>query len=107
MDSWKRLIVISIFAGAGFALTIALMVAGMTWYNSRPKPWNTQAIPAIGPPGFNLSEDGRWVRFKYTLSNATNQDYSVTNPQSLRIMLRVEDKSFRGPLSSVEAKIEG
>jgi len=110
MPLWKRLVIISASAGAGLALAIALIVGGLIWYNSRPtpsQPWNRQAMLAKEPPGFTLSDDCKAVVFDYTLENTTNQDYGVENPETLRIMTRLEDKSLVGPLTSRTCKVDG
>jgi hypothetical protein len=46
---WKKVIIVSTSAGAGFALTLAVIVGSVLWYGSHPrppKPWNTRAIRA-------------------------------------------------------------
>jgi hypothetical protein len=58
MTPWKRLVLISAAAGAGFAVTASLIVGGFLWYESRPKPtepWNTGAIKATFESGSDLS----------------------------------------------------
>jgi hypothetical protein len=62
-SAWKRIAVISFFAGAGFAVVGLAMLAGIGWYTSRPKPLkqcDTKAIVAMeDAPGFGVSDDGK------------------------------------------------
>jgi hypothetical protein len=79
-DTWKRLLVISASAGAGFALVLAILAGGLFWYKSRPKAqsaWNSSAITAkFATIEFSTNPtDGIGFLFSYDLENNTNRDY--------------------------------
>lgn len=38
--------IVSFFGGVGIALALCLILGGVYWYNSRPRPWKTEAIKA-------------------------------------------------------------
>jgi hypothetical protein len=78
----RRLLLRSAVFGAGFAVTLCLIVGGLVWYSDRPKPptpWNTTALVAKGPPGFDVSRDGEHIEFNYLIENTANTDYKL-NP---------------------------
>lgn len=90
---WKRLAIISVFGGAGFALVLACI----GWYVSRPGSpvaWKTGAVVAIQPPGFSVATDGKRVVFSYTLQNTTTSDYNIAAESHIRIMARTADGTF-------------
>jgi hypothetical protein len=46
VSTWKRIALISFFAGVGIALGFAVLFGSVIWYNARPKQWNAHAIRA-------------------------------------------------------------
>lgn len=78
--TWKRLFVISISAGGGFALVLAILAGGLFWYKSRPKApsvWNSNAVTAkFATLEFsNNPADNVLFFFNYDLENNTDLDY--------------------------------
>ncbi len=85
MPLWKRLVLVSASAGAGFALMLSLIFGGYVWHQSRPKPWNKEAIKTtfdkIGVEGVNNA-----LVFYYTMENATDSDYRIMYASSVITM---------------------
>jgi hypothetical protein len=105
LPRWKRLGVISLFAGAGFSLTAGLLLGLHAWYASRPKPakpWNTIAIVAKERPRFNVSDDGKKVEFHYVLENAEDKDYRVDSFSNVEMLLQQGDGTLSRPLPGVD-----
>jgi hypothetical protein len=108
LPPWKRLAIISLFCGAGFALMSGLILGGVVWYTSRPtppKPWNATVIASKGPPGFSVSSDGSKVDFSYTVENRTKEDYHIRSSDEIQVMLRTNDGTLSEPLSEKETSI--
>jgi hypothetical protein len=89
MSSWKRVVLVSASAGAGFALVLSLIVGGYRWYESRPKPWNTSDIKATFDHIGTESEDNTVVFF-YILENTTDSDYELIDSSSVVFMARLQ-----------------
>jgi hypothetical protein len=89
---WKRLAIVSASAGAGLAVTMALIVGGLLWYSSRPhppKPWNTSALKATYDY-IDTEGDKRTIVFYYTLENKTDADYKVESGVNATIALHLQ-----------------
>jgi hypothetical protein len=102
VHTWKRLAVISLSAGAGFALMLSLIVGGIVWYTSRPKPlkpWDTNAIIAKEAPSFSVSDDGSKIEFQYTLENTTSSDYRINSDSAIKVLLRTKTGTLSPDLS--------
>ena len=99
MGTIKRLIIISVSLGIGFAVTLALIIAGFMWYQSRPKlpkPWNPNAIIATYDYIDVEGQDNNFV-FYYTLENKTDIDYKISETSDVVIMGKLEkQKSLTG-----------
>lgn len=97
---WKRVVIVSVSASAGFALMLALIVGGVLWYNSHPrppKPWNTSAIKATYDTLTAEGDDGHLV-FYYVLENTTDSDYRLEESSAATIMGRLkEENSLSAP----------
>jgi hypothetical protein len=73
-----------VLIGTAFAIVAAAIVGGWTWYQGRPKPWNTKAIVASfdypdtesGPVDKNGFRPDQFVLY-YTLENTTDLDYRL------------------------------
>ena len=105
---WKRLAIRCFFGGAGFALVFAIIVGLVGWYNSRPKPpkpWNTNAIIASGPPAFGVWGDGKSIELSYSLQNTTTADYKVDEDTQIKLMSKMADGAFSPPLSKESASV--
>ena len=50
ISTWKRIAIISFFGGLGVAVAVGVLFISIlwysSWYSSRPKQWNTEAIQA-------------------------------------------------------------
>jgi hypothetical protein len=104
LPTWKRLAIISLSCGAGFALIAALILWGVAWYTYRPtppKPWNTTVIVAKAPPGFSISNDGSRIDFSYAVENTTKEDYRIDSANEVQVMLRSFTKCAPEPLFGV------
>ena len=87
----KKLAVVALCGGAGFAVTAALILGGARWYASRPRPWNAAVIAARRPPGFTVSKDGKMIEFFYELENTGMRDYRIDSANGIQIYARNED----------------
>ena len=104
--NWKRFAIIGLCSGAGFALMLSAIAGMVIWYNSRPTPpkaWDAKAIVATATPGFDLTDDGKKITFRYTLENTTKRDYQLESTNDLRLMVRTKD----GTLATSLAKDDG
>jgi hypothetical protein len=107
--AWKRLAIISLFGGAGFALMSGLILWGVVWYSSRPtppKPWNTTAIVAKNSPGFSVSDDGKMIEFTYALENAGRSDYRIDSASDIEILGRLKDGTLSEPLPDTVRRLD-
>jgi len=90
MTTVKKLIIISVSAGASFAVVLASLSALLFWWESRPKPWNSQAIRATFEAiGVNGAEQK--IVFRYTLHNNTNSDYRIESMNGIALMAKLEE----------------
>jgi hypothetical protein len=108
MSSWKKMALMSLFGGAGFALTLVIVAGAITWYNSRPKPpepWNTSSIVSTEPATYLLSGDGTKVELRYVLENATDTDYQLDNDIYFKILAKNREGIFYRPLSRETASL--
>jgi len=86
----KRLIIICLATGAGFALMMGILFGIWKWYQSRPIPWNENSIKGafnqvLLPPG----SEKAWLDF--ILQNNSDRDYYLT-PQSLILMTKLKNE---------------
>jgi hypothetical protein len=88
MPLWKRLVLISASAGAGFALMLSLIFGGYVWHQSRPKPWNKGSIKATFDYVDTEDQDNQLV-FHYTLENSMNFDYRIEDESNVVIMKKL------------------
>jgi hypothetical protein len=105
----KKTLLIAFSAGAGVAVVIAALVAAAYWSWSRPrppKPWNTTAIVATGAPGFSLTDDGKKIRFSYSLENKTDSDYKIASAAEIKVLVKYDDKSLSQPMPTEVASVE-
>lgn len=94
MATWKRLLLIGVGAGAGFAAFLTLVAGGWLWYRSRPKlpkPWNTTAIKATFDRVRVVGQNND-IAFFYVLENMTNSDYRVENASDTYLIARLKQQ---------------
>ncbi|OFW24780.1 MAG: hypothetical protein A3H27_11485 [Acidobacteria bacterium RIFCSPLOWO2_02_FULL_59_13] len=103
---WKRLLLLSAGASAGFALTMAVIIGSFLWYYSRPKPpkpWNTKAIKAtfskITPKEYFDAEcNERYdLVLDYILENVTDWDYSLADASDILWMRKLPTQDAMQP----------
>jgi hypothetical protein len=118
ISGWKRIALQGLFIGVGFAIMLSIIAGAALWYVYRPKPpklWNTHAIVATDPPGFDIanwvSSDGKTtvpvLVLTYTLRNTTDFDYTIESRSAVKFMLRRSDGTvgpdmFSGPIEENE-----
>jgi hypothetical protein len=95
MPSWKKILLRSAGFGAGFALTLCIVVGVWAWYNARPKPpkpWNTKTIQAEYL-GTSDEENTSGVGFRYALKNNGKEDYRISDSDSVQLSINVGNDS--------------
>jgi hypothetical protein len=102
MPSWKRILLRSAGFGAGFALTLCIVVGVWVWYSGKPeppKPWDRKAITAeydhVRPEG-----DQNNLRFRYVLQNNTDFDYRIDSDSGIEITAKLQVEKGFGDFSS-------
>jgi hypothetical protein len=108
MGGWRAFALRSLFAGAGFALAVLIVLAIFAWYRSRPEPpqsWNTSAIVANDPPSFTASKDGNRIEFRYVLENTTDADYEIHADYTFKVTIRGTKGTLTQPLKSEQASL--
>jgi hypothetical protein len=106
MPLWKRLVIISASAGAGFAVLLAVIVGGVIWYSSRPpKPWNSAAIKATYD-SIDTEGDKRTFVFDYTLENETDADYKVNSDALVTVAGRLQTQKSLSMLGGHEGVVK-
>jgi hypothetical protein len=109
---WKRLIVIGASFGVAFALALSVIVGGIVWYSSRPKPWKTDAIKArFASFEYTSQLDNLPIDFEYDLENKTDATYMVGEGSGLVVMARLAEgnvlsKDF-GHYQASDASVSG
>jgi hypothetical protein len=86
ISGWKKLAIRAFFAGAGFAITLAVSAGAALWYHNRPerpKPWNNTALKATFDT-MDISAS-HWtdtysypVGFYYNVQNNTDTNYQFS-----------------------------
>ena len=90
--SWKTIALKSVFGGAGFTLTILLIIGGVIWYQSIPKPpkaWDNNAIIA-SYDHVDTTGENNIVVFYYILENKTDFDYPIEDKNNFFIYANLE-----------------
>jgi hypothetical protein len=101
----KRIVIIAASAGAGFALVITLVIAGIWWFQSLPKRWDERGITASfdnaqlldvdalarqygGVVEGKNSESPFTLVLHYTVANSTTADYRLTDNTSAMLFVK-------------------
>src|SRR5215510_6062163 len=87
--NWKSPLVISAGLGAGVGLMVALIVGGVIWYTSRPKPWNATAIRAsFSQEAYSVDADSNVIGtyLDYIVNNTTPTDYTISGTDTFMIV---------------------
>lgn len=93
MPDWKRLLVISVGFGVGFAACAAIVVSTVYWYSTRPKPWNKNALKAtFATMEFDTQpqEASYKVHFLYDVQNNTVHSYDLQSANFTILALLAE-----------------
>jgi hypothetical protein len=113
MATWKRLVLNSAGFGAGFAISVAVIVGSFYWYSTRPKPWNKNALKAtFATMEFDTrpQETSYKVYFLYDVQNTTerNYDFNPSNFTLLAVLVggNVLSKEF-GNYQAEDPKLDG
>jgi hypothetical protein len=94
--NWKVILLRCAGVGGGFAIIAALVLGGIVWWSSRPKPWSSSAITAK-PTQLGLQQAGDEVRFefRYAFTNHTSEEYALPSPEMGALMRKLpKDGSF-------------
>jgi hypothetical protein len=90
-----------LYIGAGFALTLALIVFSVEWHSYHTKKWNEQAIRAtfdgfsygMSSSPLNGALRTEYIGLRYVLINSTASDYRLA-PDNVLVVLH------KGPLQA-------
>ncbi len=96
--NWKKILLIGLGWGVGTTVTLTVLLGGIFWYTSRPKPpvppkpWNVSAIKAEYDFA-STDADKNNIIFYYTLENTTDFDYRVEDSQHVTITAKLEEEN--------------
>src|SRR5690348_3751597 len=87
---WKRVLIKAAGFGAGFCLTLTIVVVAGMWYESQPKtqkPWDEKTIAAKWSGlEYQRVGDEMQLRYTYAFHNTLASDYHVAGPPSGELM---------------------
>jgi hypothetical protein len=83
MKPWQRLFLFGAAFGISFAIAIAIIISLISWYQSRPVPWNTKAITAEFD-SVDTEGEKNCLEFYYVLKNNTDKDWLVSENDEIR-----------------------
>lgn len=89
MFSLKRVFLISVSFGAGFAIIFFIVMGSIFLYQAQPKPWNTNAITASYKSVDTEGKDNLLI-FYYTLTNNTKYDYNIEHIKDILLASKLE-----------------
>jgi hypothetical protein len=97
MQTWKRILIIGVGFGVGFALALTAIVGIYSWWTNRPQQWTTQAVTAkIGEISVHNDDVGVIVSFEYALTNNTKNDYHLPVSPDGALMRTIKEPSSMG-----------
>jgi hypothetical protein len=87
---WKRIFLRAAGFGAGFALSLAIILGVALWYQSRPKPpkpWDTKTIQAE----YDKTTDQQTsdIGFRYFLKNNGLEDYRISDADLVQVSIKM------------------
>lgn len=85
----KRALAVAFAFGAGLAIAGAAVVAGLSWWNSRPKPWDTRAVTASFDV-IDIEGAENTLVFYYVLHNNTDRDFRINSDGEVRLAGRLQ-----------------
>jgi hypothetical protein len=91
----KRLVIVAIAFGMGFGLVCSFSVLLISYFRSRPKPWNKAAITATFDQLGTEGADQNLVFF-YVAENTTPFDYKVTDQSGVFLSSRLSTQKALG-----------
>ena len=93
MNFWRKYLIVGVGFGCGAVITTALITGAVTWFNHRPKSWNTSAVTASFDQleeWDTLENDGKTPSklylIKYVLRNTTSRDYTLATKGNVEFM---------------------
>ncbi len=89
MSTWKRILLCGVGIGIGATIAFFAIISTYSWYSSRPKPWNTNAITATFDRVVTEGDNNTYL-FKYILQNNTKEDYTLNNGSDLVISAKLK-----------------
>jgi hypothetical protein len=99
MTTIRKVIISSIIGGFSLAVTLAIIIGIVAWFNHRPtppKPWDKLAITATYD-SLNTEGQENYVVFHYTLQNNTAYDYKFADLTNILLMAKLKrQKSLSG-----------
>jgi hypothetical protein len=100
---WRKPLLIGMGWGLGTALGLVILVGGILWYESRPKPptppkpWDSNSIKAQYD-FVNTEGDKNTIVFFYTVENMTDFDYRVEDDHNITMNAKLQSQNDLSPL---------
>jgi len=103
--AWHKWLVIGVSGGVTLAIIVALIMAAVIWYLSRPARWDTSAVSEIWSEAHEhvMPKEDEWRHadflLDYALQNNTGKD--ITIPVKVTIMKRLTNGGVLTDYSNV------
>jgi hypothetical protein len=97
--AWRKWIVIGVSAGGTIVVLVTGLVAGLMWYEARPKPWKTDALTAAGgdvgivmsaAPQTGQVQSFNGFRVSYTITNNTDADITISGSSVVKVRRAID-----------------
>lgn len=108
MPLWKKILLRSAGFGAGFAITLCVVVGVWIWYIERPKPpkpWDKQAITAEYD-NVSTAGDENFFSVQYILQNNTDVDYRLDSDSGVEISAKLQQQKGLAEFSRKTIAVE-
>ena len=117
---WRKWAAVGFGFGVGAAITVALILGGLAWYSSRPKPWKSKDFSAtFSTPLYNLDDNFNIVgtQLEYVIENKTMVDFTLSPDQTFFLQdggalrrsftgkYKIEDQCFIPAKAKVKCQI--